>query len=106
VKRTIEYDVTLLPDGTGRATASVTLDNDSPSDPSTRALASLLLPHAGPADLEPGEAYERTTITGGRGSRLMESSVNGADSPMTAPLSADFKRSRGSSGYLRREAPR
>ena len=76
--------MTLLSDGTGRATASVTLDNDSPSDPSTRALASLLLPHAGPADLEPGEAYERITITGGRGSRLLESSVNGADSPMTA----------------------
>ena len=84
VKRTIEYDVTLLPDGAGRATATVTLENDSPSDPSTRALASLLLPHLGPADLEPGEAYERTTITSGRGSRLMGSSVDGEDSPMTA----------------------
>jgi hypothetical protein len=84
VERTIEYDVTLMSDGSGRATASVTLDNHSPSDPSTPALASLLLPHAGPADLEPGEAYERITITGGRGSRLLESSVDGADSPMTA----------------------
>lgn len=83
VRRTIDYDVTLLPDGQGRATARVTFENDSPRDPPTRALASLLLPHAGPADLEPGETFEQATITCGRRSRLIGSSVDGADSPMT-----------------------
>ena len=42
--RTVDYDVTLLPDGRGRATASVTFGNESPIDPPTRAVASLLRP--------------------------------------------------------------
>jgi hypothetical protein len=84
VRRAIDYDVTLLPDGQGRATASVTFENDSPLDPSTPALASLLLPHAGPADLEPGETFEQVTITCRRRSELVGSSIDGAPFPMAA----------------------
>ena len=84
MRRTIDYDVTLLPDGRGRATATITFENDSPRDPSTKALASLLLPHAGPADLELGEMFEQATITCGRRCELVRSSIDGADLPMIA----------------------
>ncbi|MEO8425233.1 MAG: DUF4012 domain-containing protein [Actinomycetota bacterium] len=84
VSRTINYDVTLLPDGQGRATASVTFENDSPLDPATKGLESLLLPHAGPADLDPGEAFEQATINCGRRCRLTGSTVDGDDVSMTA----------------------
>lgn len=86
VGRTIDCDVQLLPDGRGRATASVTFENDSPRDPPTRALAALLLPHAGPADLALGETFEQATITCGRRCRLIGSSIDGADFPMTAHI--------------------
>jgi hypothetical protein len=84
VRRTIDYDVSLSPDGRGRATATITFDNDSPRDPPTKALASLLLPHAGPADLEPGETFEQATIACGRRCQLIGSSIDGVDLPMTA----------------------
>jgi hypothetical protein len=84
VKRTIDYDVTLLPDGRGRATATLTFENDSPRDPPTGALAALLLPRAGPDDLEPGETFEQATVTCGRRCRLIGSSIDGADLPMSA----------------------
>jgi uncharacterized protein DUF4012 len=83
VRRTIDYDVTLLSNGQGRATATMTIENDSPSDPPTRALTALLLPDAGPADLEVGETLAQATITCGNGCRLIEASLDGDDFPMT-----------------------
>ncbi len=82
--RTVDYDVTLLPDGRGRATASVTFGNESPIDPPTRAVASLLRPRAGPNDLELGDSFEQVTITCGHGCRLIRSSLDGVDFAMTS----------------------
>ncbi len=82
VRPTMDYDVTLLPGGRGRATATLTFQNDSPSDPSRGALAALLRPRAGPDDLKVGETFEQVTITCGRGCRLTGSSVDGADVAM------------------------
>ena len=91
VQRTIDYDVTLSPDGRGHATATVTFENDGPLDPPTRALAALLLPHEGPADLVTGEAFEQASITCGRGCRLIGSSVDGDEFPMTAHAVAGLR---------------
>ena len=84
VRRTVAYDVTLLPEGRGRATATVTFENDSPRDPGTRAMTALLLARAGPEDLQLGETYEQATITCGADCRLTESSIDGTALPMTA----------------------
>jgi uncharacterized protein DUF4012 len=83
VRRTVAYDVTLLPEGRGRARATVTFENDSPRDPGTRALTALLLARAGPADLALGETYEQATVTCSADCRLTESSMDGTALPMT-----------------------
>jgi hypothetical protein len=84
VRRTVAYDVTLLPGGRGRATATITFQNDSPRDPRNSALTALLLPRAGPEDLALGETYELTTITCGANCRLADSSIDGDALSMTS----------------------
>ena len=84
VRRTVAYDVTLLPGGRARATATITFQNDSPRDPRDPALTALLEPRAGPEDLALGETYELATITCGADCRLADSSMDGSELPMTA----------------------
>jgi hypothetical protein len=84
VRRTVEYDVTLLPGGRGRATATITFQNDSPSDPRDPALTALLRPRAGPDDLALGETYELATITCGANCGLADASLDGSELSMTA----------------------
>ena len=79
VRRTVAYDVTLLPGGRGRATATITFQNDSPRDPRDPALTALLQPHAGPEDLALGETYELATVTCGANCRLAGASMDGAN---------------------------
>ncbi len=83
VRRTVAYDVTLLPGGRGRATATITFQNDSPRDPRDPALTALLRPRAGPEDLALGETYELATITCGANCRLADASMDGDELPMT-----------------------
>jgi hypothetical protein len=79
VRRSVDYVVTLLPDGRARARATVHLANESPTGVLTDAERSLLEPTTGPADLSAGDAFEQVLLQCGAGCRIQRATVDGRE---------------------------
>lgn len=80
---TIDYEVTLLPDGEARGTARLTFENDGPPNPPPKALVPILAPGSGPSDLQADEVFDQATITCGADCTLVDASIDATPLQMT-----------------------